>query len=78
MPRYYFHLCNDQTVSDPDGTNLSGRREAPPHAATVAEELTFRSSGMMGRDWSRWTMSVRDDKGNEVFSFRLMAAEPEH
>jgi hypothetical protein len=77
MPKYYFHLCDHQTVSDPDGTDLSGLREARCHAAIVARELTFRSSGMMGREWSQWTMSVRNDKGDEVFSFRLTAVEAE-
>lgn len=76
MPKYYFHLCDDSTVPDIEGTVLGNLDEARQHASVVAKELTFHSSGMLGRDWSRWVMSVRDDAGSEVFSLKLNASEP--
>ena len=71
MPTYYFNLCDDQIVPDVDGTDLSDLSEASSHATRVARELMFRSKGMLGHDWARWKMSVRDSEGNELFSFRL-------
>ena len=71
MPTYYFNLCDDRIVPDVDGTDLSGLSEAASHATRVAQELTFRSQGMLGHDWAQWKMSVRDSEGKELFSFRL-------
>ncbi len=67
MPRYYFHLCNDLTVPDVDGTEFADLDQARGHAIAVARELTFRSSGMLGQAWSQWTMSVRDAAAARFF-----------
>ena len=57
--------------ADVDGTDLSNPSEALDHATGVARELMFRSEGMLDRNWALWKMSVRDNEGNELFSFRL-------
>jgi hypothetical protein len=44
---------------------------------SVVRELMFGSQGMSGHDWSQWRMSVHDDGGNELFSFRLLDIEAE-
>ena len=41
-------------------------------AVGVARELMFNSQGMLDRDWSRRRMSVNDDEGKELFSFRMV------
>jgi hypothetical protein len=75
MPMYYFHLRDDESVPDIDGTDLSNASEARTHAIGVARELMFESRGMLDHDWEYWTMSVRDSGGNELFSFRLSDLE---
>jgi hypothetical protein len=45
------------------------------HAVGVARELMFNSQGMLDRDWSWWRMSVNDNEGNELFSFRMVDFE---
>ena len=71
MPMYYFDLCDGQTLSDDDGTSLANTAAARSHAFGVVRELMFRSDGMLGHNWARWTMSVRDSGGSELFSFKL-------
>lgn len=71
MPRYYFHLCDTETIKDREGTDLAGLAEARSHAAVVARELTQHSTGMLDRGWSEWTMSVEDANGQELFSLAL-------
>ena len=75
MPMYYFHLRDTDTVVDTEGTELANETAARDHAANVARELTFKSAGMMQRQWSDWTLSVHDDKGTELFSFALSDVE---
>lgn len=71
MPMYYFHLRNGETITDVDGTDLADEAAARAHAAGVARELMFRRESMLQRDWAKWTMSVRDEAGRELFSFTL-------
>jgi hypothetical protein len=71
MPMYYFHLSDNGTLPDVDGTDLSDLSAARTHAFGVVRELMFGSQGMSGHDWSQWKMSVHEDGGNELFSFLL-------
>lgn len=71
MPKYYFHLLDKETIPDSEGTELADLAEARRHADVVARELTYNSAGILDRCWSEWTMSVHDDHGKELFSFRL-------
>jgi hypothetical protein len=71
MPMYYFNLYDDTTIADNDGTDLIDVSAARDHAAGVARELTFKSSGMMEQGWSEWTMRVHDAHGKELFSLAL-------
>jgi hypothetical protein len=49
---------------------LQGVR-AREHADTVARELTFKTTGILGEGWSKWTMVVNDGDGLELFSFGM-------
>jgi hypothetical protein len=71
MPMYYFSLYDDATIADNEGTDLIDVSAARDHAARVARELTFKSSGMMEQGWSEWTMRVHDENGKELFSLAL-------
>ena len=71
MPMFYFHVSDDHKITDIDGTELKDLAAARSHAIVVAKELMFNRDGMLGREWSDWNMSVRDEGGNDVFSFVL-------
>ena len=71
MPMYYFHLYDDEKVKDTDGTELADVAAARVHAAGVARELTFKSSGFWDQEWSAWTMRVHDHRNVELFSLAL-------
>jgi hypothetical protein len=44
----------------------------PTHKSrTVARELTFKTSGILGEAWSKWSMVVHDGDGLELFSFDM-------
>jgi hypothetical protein len=68
MPRYYFHLFDQRCVSDPYGTVLPDENAALSHALTVARELMFNSTGMLGKRWCTWTMLVNDKGGKRILA----------
>ena len=71
MPMYFFNLLDNEEVVDSDGTDLPNLAAARQHAAQVVRELTFKRDGMLRRNWSQWTMSVRDLDGQVLFSLPL-------
>jgi len=75
MPMYYFHLRDDEKITDVDGTELVDLAAARSHADGVAQELTFKSTGILGEEWSKWTMVVHDDDDLELFSFPMTDAQ---
>jgi hypothetical protein len=66
MPRYFFDMIDTQSVTDPYGTVLVNKGAALAHAMQVARELMFKRSGMLGQEWSTWTMRVNDKDGKTV------------
>jgi hypothetical protein len=75
MPMYYFHLRDQDTITDTDGTELADVEAARGHAAAVARELTSKTSGIQGEPWSAWSMVVHDGDGLELFSFGMSDVE---
>ena len=75
MPMYYFHLRDNDKITDVDGTELANLDAARDHADGVAQELMFKSAGILGEEWSKWTMVVHDDHGLELFSFLMSNAK---
>ena len=71
MPMYYFHLRDQDTIEDIDGTELADPGAARAHAQAVAQELKFESDQFLDEEWSRWSMHVHDDQGQEIFSFPM-------
>jgi hypothetical protein len=74
MPMYYFHLRDQDDLTDVDGTELADIDAAREHADTVARELTFKTTGILDEDWSKWSMVVHDGDGVELFSFGMATA----
>jgi len=71
MPMYYFHLRDQDTVQDVDGTELADIDAARAHAEVVAQELKFETNTFLDEEWSRWSMHVEDAEGLELFSFEM-------
>lgn len=71
MAMYYFHLYDDETILDTDGTDLIDVGAAREHAAGVARELTANTIGFLDQSWSGWTMRVHDNSGLELFSLAM-------
>jgi hypothetical protein len=49
MPMYYFHLRDQDHITDVDGTDLADIDAAREHADTVARELTFKTTASWAR-----------------------------
>ena len=75
MPMYCFHLRDQDTVSDVDGTDLSDVDAARAHAEVVAKELKFKNNGFLDEAWSKWSMHVQDHDSLELFSFEMSDAK---
>jgi|tagenome__1003787_1003787.scaffolds.fasta_scaffold20553932_2 hypothetical protein len=71
MPKFYFTIADNAVLDDSEGTELPDLEAAWEHARTVASELMHRREGMLGHPWDEWTMIVKNEKGDEVFSFRV-------
>ena len=71
MPMYFFHLRDQDTIHDVDGTDLADVNAAHEHADTVARELKFKTRTFEDEAWSAWTMCVHDADGLELFSFSM-------
>jgi len=71
MPMYYFHLRDQETVQDVDGTELADIDAARAHAQVVAQELKFETDTFLDEEWSKWSMRVHDEERRELFSFPM-------
>ena len=71
MPMYYFHLQDDDAITDTEGTDLVDLAAARVHAVGVARELTANSDGILKHTWSLWTMTVHNDVGTELFALAM-------
>lgn len=74
MPRFYFSVGDIAILDDAEGTQLPNLAAARSHASAVALELMRQREGMLGHPWPDWIMTVKNEKGEEVFSFRLADA----
>ena len=65
MPRYYFHLYNDQTVRDEEGSEVPNAAVALQSAARMAREMAAESvrDGKLVLDHR---IEVTDESGERV------------
>jgi hypothetical protein len=71
MPKFYFTIADNAVLDDTEGTELPDVEAAREHARTVARELMHHRDGMLGHAWDEWVMIVKNESGDEVFSFRV-------
>lgn len=74
IAKFYFSVGNVAILDDAEGTELPDLAAARSHAGAVALELMRQREGMLGHPWPDWTMTVKNEKGEEVFSLRLADA----
>ena len=62
MPRYFFHVIDDQAMIDTEGMELADHDEARHHAIKTASGLLH---GQGQRFWkgNQWQMTVTDSEG---------------
>jgi hypothetical protein len=75
MAIYHFRARANETLTDANasltddaGTDLPDDAAARDHARAVVQELKFKRQGMLGRDWSAWSMTVQSVDGVDLFS----------
>jgi len=78
MAMFYFNVHDgDLLIADEEGTDLVDIDAARAHAVVVVQELMFRRSGMLDRDWSEWTISIHDDDGAEMLLLHFSDVSPQ-
>ena len=68
MPRYFFNIVGRpgrKAISDPDGDELAGDREAREHAKMVARDMLDRRLWYK-RDLEKWAFAITDETGRQV------------
>jgi hypothetical protein len=68
MPRYFFNVAvrpGRKAISDPDGDELAGDREARKHAKMVAREMLNRRQWYK-RGLGHWAFVITDETGRRV------------
>jgi hypothetical protein len=75
MPRYHFHVLDDEISVNLAIAELDSFDEMLEHAHRLAAEL-FMVENKYSRDPEKWETCVTDQAGNEVLSFPLSAVRP--
>jgi hypothetical protein len=72
MPRYFFHLTNDGTISDDVGEEFEIVEAARGHALAVVRELSRNAppDAFLGRH-----ISVEDERGVVVFRIPVQPSD---
>jgi len=76
VPRYFFHLHDEQDYPDAEGTELPDLQAARVEAVRTSGELLRGNEGAAGF-WSGddWTMNVMDEGGRPVLTLRFSGTE---
>jgi hypothetical protein len=78
MPRFYFHVEDDRTMLDQEGTELPDIERARQEAICVAGEMLRDGIGKVIWDEKPWRMWVTDQPGGgskPLFTLRFSASE---
>ena len=74
MPRYFFHLCREDTrFTDPDGQSLRDPDQAWEAARAAARDL-MRDEPPEGHPWSSYLFEVTDATGAVLLQFPFLEA----
>jgi hypothetical protein len=78
MPRFYFHVNDDRTILDEEGTELPDMEAARREAITTAGEMLRDGSGAVvwgGKPWRMWVTDLPGGGGKPMFTLRFSASE---
>ena len=78
MPRFYFHVEDDRTTHDQDGSVLPDIETARREAITVAGAMLRDGSGKViwgGKPWRMWVTDQPDAGSKPLFTLRFSASE---
>ena len=73
MPRYFFHVHDDEDTPDDTGTELPDRNAMRTEAIRLAGEILRDLSGKLAGE--QWSMMVRDEAGLQVMALEFSAVE---
>ena len=78
MPLFYFHVEDDRTVLDQEGTELPDLEAARREAITTAGEMLRNGSAIVvwgGKPWRMWVTDAPGGGGKPLFTLRFSAPE---
>lgn len=70
MPKYFFHVTDDQHHHDLDGSECSDDDDAIRQAMLAGTEM-IRDFGRSSLACHVWEMLVQDDYGRDIFTLKL-------
>jgi hypothetical protein len=78
MPRFYFHVDDNRTTLDQEGTVLPDIEAARQESITAAGEMLRNGSGHViwgGKPWRMRVTDQPDAKSKPLFTLRFSASE---
>lgn len=74
MPRFFFHVYDDQSLLDDEGTELADIYVAQGQAIRMSGEII---RDLRGQFWNsgEWRLEVTDARGTTLFIVRFSAEE---
>ena len=78
MPRFYFHVEDDRTTLDREGTLLPDIDAARQEAIILAGEMLRNGSGKViwsGKLWRMWVTDQPNAQSKPLFTLRFSASE---
>ena len=74
MPRYFFHVIDDDSPPDSEGTELPDIYAAQRMAVRASGEI-LRDMGATLWNGTEWKLEVADEHGQSLFRLRFSAEE---
>jgi hypothetical protein len=78
MRRFYFHVEDDRTTLDQEGTELPDIETARREAISTAGAMLQNGSGAViwgGKPWRMWITDQPGGRGKPLFTLRFSASE---
>jgi hypothetical protein len=78
VPRYYFHIKDDVTTLDREGTNLADLDAARKEAVGLSGEVLRDGAHLSlwsGSPWVLWVTDQPEDQGQTLFTLSFSAVQ---
>jgi hypothetical protein len=78
MPRYYFHVEDDETALDQEGVDLRDIEAARREALCATGDMLRNGTGSsvwIGKTWRMWTTDHPGGRGRTFFTLQLSATQ---